>query len=152
MNFKGNDMMRAFKALTTTNLLLTALVVVGYLVYGLAGGLPINERFLGCGPGGLSRGTDPTTAPWVFAVIIEAVIVITFFYSRFADGDMKGHRILCAVVGVIEVGGLLMGHLPNYDPLGAVGSPSVGMPFFDRVLAWYVAWSHIGYALIGPNE
>jgi hypothetical protein len=135
------------KSVCTINLGVVIVIVFIYALYCRWTGLPMDQRFLGLGPS-WSGGLSSALSPWFLAVFAETVLVVMFLCLRWAEQNMKPHRLLCAIVGLAGVWALFGASLPhNVDPLVLDA-----MPRWDRGLGLYVWFSHLAYALTGPNE
>ncbi|MBE0540513.1 MAG: hypothetical protein IH623_03920 [Verrucomicrobia bacterium] len=140
-------MIHALKTACTGNLSVVILLVVGYAIYGLLSGLPIDQRFLAGGPGYPATLSGPEVPAWSVVLAFESAVVIIFVFLRLTERGMKGHRLFCVVVGIVGLWGLVFGTSPRIpEPLSDSFSQS------DRMLAWYVWCSHLAYSLTGPPD
>lgn len=127
------------KVTCTITFVIGVLVLVGYTIYGLLAGLPINHQFLGVQPAFLGRGTGPKISAWAFALFAETAVLATFVACHYAEEwGMAPHRLICGLVGTVGVWGVL------------IAPPST--VWFDHFAAWYVWCSHICYAFVGPID
>ena len=146
---------RALRSVCTANLVLATALVGSYILYGLSLGLPIDRYFLGLsGRWGLGHGTGPKFPAWAFSGVFGIAILITLAVGRYAGWNMGRHRFFCGVFGFVFLAALLV-HLPHraiFPEDEASPSAPAGIPSFDHLLAFYVWFSYLAYALIGPNK
>ncbi len=145
-------LIRAIKAACTANLIIAIAVVIGYVAYGLASGLPIDREFLNAKPKHLGRGGGPEIlSAWELVAFLEAVVFVSFIICHYAEFDMTGHRFLCGFLGVFGLCTLFI-HIPHVNYFAEEEIIAFVHSRADRILAWYVWASHAIYALVGPNE
>jgi len=131
--------MRLIRIIATANLFLAMAVGAGYLIYGLAFHLPVNDKFLGVGR---SSRHGP---PW-FGFMFMEVVILGLFLFREAPGKEKYLRVFCAVLGT---GGLISTVILPYLR-AQIYDPWVITP--DTVLGWYIWCSPLPYGLVGGNN
>ena len=117
------------------------LVVGGYIIYGLNAGLPIDQLFLGSGPAHSGRSGGARISPWTFFAVVESALLFAFILCRYAESDMKGHRVFSGLIGAVGLYLLLMTTITSQN-----------ISRLDSCLALYVWCSHICYALFGGSE
>ena len=144
-------MSRNFKLVSNTNLIVAMLVVATYIVYAHWMGLPIDKHFLGSNQVSLGRGGGPRVSPWVFFAAVEAALLLAFILCRYAESDMKGHRVFAGLVGTVGLFVLLAtsivaGTYPDDEYV------TRGVSRLDCGLALYVWSSHLVYALFGGAD
>ena len=144
-------MIRNFRFICNTNWITAILVVGGYIIYARFCSLPIDQHFLGSGPIHLGRGGGSRISPWAFSAVVESALLFAFFLCRYAESDMKGHRIFAGIIGasglyVLFMTSLVAGTYPDDEYVNR------GVSRLDSILALYVWSSHIIYALFGGDD
>jgi hypothetical protein len=135
------------KTTCTINLAVVIVIVFLYAMYCRWAGLPMDQRFLGLGPS-WSGGLSSELSPSFLAVFAETMLASMFLCLRWAEQDMKPHRLLCAIVGIAGLWALFgttLSHNVDQAVLDAT-------PRWDRILGLYVWLSHLTYALTGPSD
>lgn len=143
-----NTWTRTVKSVSTLNVATAILIVLGYAVYGIAVGMPVDQRFLGKNPDWFGNLSSPQVSPWSLILMLEAIVVMAFLYLRYFESDMKPHRFLCVFVGVVGLWEPFLSYLSPYTEELVLP----GVPPWDTALSWYVWCSHLAYALTGPPD
>lgn len=140
-------MIHWLKTVCSCNLVVATMVVFGYCLFGLSFGLPIDESFLGIGPG-YPVLSSPAIPAWALVLFVESVVVILLVFSRYAEQEMKGQRVFCGVVGSVGLAIIILTTLAQR----ATESSPASTPKLDWTLGWYVWCSHLIHAIVGTNE
>jgi len=139
-------MKRAIKIIFTINLVIAILAVGGYILYGLAHGLPIDKHFLGSDPPQRPAFYSISKVPWTWTAFIEAILLVALPIMWLRWRDLKGHRILCGIWGLVNLLVLLLA-LMRADTYTGDEFDYLQIPRIDRVMGFYVWGSHILYGL-----
>ena len=151
-------MIRLLRTACTANLLLALSVAGGYIIWGLANGLGLDQHCLGFQRGHLGRGGGPMVPARVGPAIVESAILLTFILGHCARWKMKTYRVFCAVFGLLALFGLFLPLLQIMPPISAEGDvlPRPGIATVltrDSWFALYIWSSHLLYGALGqPPE
>jgi len=124
------------------NLLIAIMAALLYLVSAWAEKAPINQCFLGVGPVSLSRGGGSKEPPWMIVGTVELLVIVTFLTRKQAKLDLKSHRKVCRIIGLIGL----------YVAAVSLFLPDIEATHIDRFLAFYVWGSHVFYAFTGQKN
>ncbi len=137
------------RKVVATNLVFAIMVFGGYLSYGLASGLPVDNVFLAVNKSHMGRGGGPMIPAWSFVAFLETTVVTVFTIGRAAHWNMMWHRMLCGLIGCLCLGAAVLQTVNLAASFTEGHSTKLGLTTWDLPLALYVWGSHVIYALVG---
>lgn len=144
-------MLRALKIVFAVNLIIAILLVGGYIWYGFAHALPIDQHFLGNARIKGHRTYNTSVAPWKYYAVVESGILIAFTIGRLARKEIAIDRLLSLVFGALGLIGLLQAWLVS-SAYPSDEFENLHVATSDCMLGLYVFCSNLLYALFGCNN